>query len=202
MKSHQVYYTLFFCWAVLAGPIRADETFSVLKVGSETYSNVVVTSVSATDIYFKFDKGVANAKLKKLDRELQAHFRAAAVNADAIEKKRLAAAQFSASQPNVTRVEPSDAKPAEPAQATNARSMDVNQAIDRVKAIINQPVTKITRTRGMKVSTYKPGWFHEGAIKPDFKNVDIRKTQDISYGQHQYVTSDLNPGIVFKGSDV
>jgi hypothetical protein len=38
-----------------------------------------------------------------------------------------------------------------------------------------------------------------GANKPNYKRVDIRKTQDISYGKHEYVTSDLNPGIVFHG---
>jgi hypothetical protein len=40
------------------------------------------------------------------------------------------------------------------------------------------------------------------ANKPNYKVVDIRKTQDTSYGKHEYVTSDLNPGIVFHGSEV
>src|ERR1700720_3274190 len=50
--------------AFLALPIYADETLPVLKVGSDTYSNVLVTSVSITDVYFTSDKGMANAKLK------------------------------------------------------------------------------------------------------------------------------------------
>jgi hypothetical protein len=48
----------------------------------------------------------------------------------------------------------------------------------------------------------RPGWFHAGAAKPDFNNVDVRTTQDTSYGQHEYVTSDLNPGVVFRGAEV
>jgi len=54
----------------------------------------------------------------------------------------------------------------------------------------------------MNVSTYHPGWFHDGASKPNFNTVDVRKTQDLQYSKHEYVTSDLNPGIVFRGSDV
>ncbi len=52
----------------------ADEKLPVLRVGSETYSNVTVTEVTATDIYFISNKGLANAKLKDLDPALQKHF--------------------------------------------------------------------------------------------------------------------------------
>jgi hypothetical protein len=79
---------------------------------------------------------------------------------------------------------------------------DKEAAIQEVRRIVNQPVRQWTQTDNMQVSTYRPGWFHAGAAKPDFNNVDIRTTQDASYGQHEYVTSDLNPGIVFMGSEV
>jgi hypothetical protein len=75
-------------------------------------------------------------------------------------------------------------------------------AIQEVQRIVNQPVRQLTPTDDMRVSTYRPGWFHEGAVKPDFNNVDVRTTQETSYGQQQYVTSDLNPGVVFMGSEV
>src|SRR5439155_13080426 len=51
----------------------------------------------------------------------------------------------------------------------------------------------------MHVSQYSPGWFHEGAAKPDFNTVDVRATQETPYDKHEYVTSDLNPNIVFIG---
>ena len=76
--------------AFLASPIYADETLPVLKVGSDTYSNVLVTSVSVTDIYFTSDKGMANAKLKDLDPEMQKHFNYDPAKADAVEKKQAA----------------------------------------------------------------------------------------------------------------
>jgi len=56
-------------WAV-----RADEKLPVLKAGSEVYSNVTVTTVTATDIYFTCARGMANVKLSQLDPALQEHF--------------------------------------------------------------------------------------------------------------------------------
>jgi protein disulfide-isomerase len=43
-------------------------------VGSNIYSNVTVTAVTATDIYFVYPGGMGNAKLKKLNPDLQKHF--------------------------------------------------------------------------------------------------------------------------------
>src|SRR6266480_1370794 len=52
----------------------AEEQFLVLKVGSEVYSNVTVTSVSTTEIFFTHSRGIGNAKLKNLEPALQKHF--------------------------------------------------------------------------------------------------------------------------------
>ena len=78
----------------------------------------------------------------------------------------------------------------------------MEDAIARVREIVNQPVTALTRTPEIETATYSPGWFHEGAEKPDFNRVDVRTTQQLSYGQHKYVTSDLNPGVVFVGNEL
>jgi thiol:disulfide interchange protein len=66
---------------------RADEKISVLKAGSETYSNVVVTSVSATDVYFISASGMGNVKLKDLTPEMQKHFKFDPIIAKAVEQK-------------------------------------------------------------------------------------------------------------------
>lgn len=81
-----------------------------------------------------------------------------------------------------------------------AINAEMNKAIEQVKAIVNQPVGALRRTSGMKVSTSSPGWFHEGATRPNFNTVDIRATQETPYADKPYVTSDLNPGFVFVGS--
>jgi hypothetical protein len=81
-----------------------------------------------------------------------------------------------------------------------ALTAEMNDAIEKAKAIINQPVGALRRTPAMRVSTYSPGWFHEGAVKPNFNTADVRTTQELLYAKNQYVTSDLNPGYVFLGS--
>ena len=79
---------------------------------------------------------------------------------------------------------------------------DVQAASARVRQIVNQPVTRLPRTRGMEVWTSKEGWFHAGAGKPDYETVDIRKTQELPYAKMKYITSDLNPGVVFVGAEL
>jgi len=60
-----------FCVApALSAPSKLDS----MKVGSLTYSNVTVLRVTDTDIYFTHDYGIANAKLKYLESELQRAF--------------------------------------------------------------------------------------------------------------------------------
>ena len=39
-------------------------------------------------------------------------------------------------------------------------------------------------------------------MKPDFNNVDVRKSRETPYDSHPYVTSDLNPGFVFIGAEL
>lgn len=98
-----------------------------------------------------------------------------------------------------------------PGRAQNALSIEqqiaavqstMDDAVARVKAIVNQPITHLTRTPDMRVGVFSPGWFHEGAIKPDFATVDIRTTQELPYAKYTYVTSDLNPDEVFIGGQL
>jgi len=76
--------------AVASSVALADETLSALKAGDQTYSNLTVFKVTATDIYFTSDKGLGNVKLKDLDPELQRHFNYNPTNAAAVEKKQKA----------------------------------------------------------------------------------------------------------------
>ncbi len=66
---------------------EADEHFAVLHIGSEVYSNVTVTSVTATDIYFNYGRGMGNAKLKDLDAATQKHFQFDRAKAGEAEKQ-------------------------------------------------------------------------------------------------------------------
>lgn len=79
---------------------------------------------------------------------------------------------------------------------------EMKAAVQQVQKIVNQPVARLPRRPGMRVGEFKPGWFHEGASKPDFNNIDVRTTRETIYDQYDYVTSDLNPGIVFIGKQL
>jgi hypothetical protein len=58
-----------------AASVQADnERLARLQVGAETYTNVTVTSVSATEIFFSHSRGFCNSKLKDLDPESQRIF--------------------------------------------------------------------------------------------------------------------------------
>jgi hypothetical protein len=78
-----------------------------------------------------------------------------------------------------------------------------NDAIFKVQDIVNQPITHLKRTPDMEdVANYPDGWFHPGAITPDFNTVDVRTSQQFPYTDHQYATSPANPGEVFLGSEL
>ena len=70
------------------GALQADdEKLATLKAGSEVFSNVTITAVSATDIYFTHSRGLGNAKLKTLEPGLQKKFHFDPVKA--VEKEQL-----------------------------------------------------------------------------------------------------------------
>jgi thiol-disulfide isomerase/thioredoxin len=64
----------------------ADEQLPILKVGSEMFTNVTVTKVTAADIYFFSNAGMGNAKLSDLDPALQRHFHFNSAKAGELEK--------------------------------------------------------------------------------------------------------------------
>jgi len=89
------------------------------------------------------------------------------------------------------------------AEQIAALRRDLKEAIARVNLIVNQPVPSVPRTPDIKVAWFGNGWFHPGAATPDFNNVDVRKTQETSqYDQSEYVSSPLNPGVAFPGSEI
>ena len=84
----------------------------------------------------------------------------------------------------------------------SALKTEMNDAINKIVSIVNQPVTHLPRDHFAKVAKFSPGWFHAGAIEPDFNHVDIRKTQKFPYAKFAYVTSDLNPDEMFLASEL
>jgi thiol-disulfide isomerase/thioredoxin len=100
-----MYIKVIIAFFLTALAVHADELLPTLKVGGDTFTNVTVTRVTATDIYFLSPSGLGNAKLIDLDPELQQHFRFNASKAVAVDQARAQAnAQYKtqlASQPAV-----------------------------------------------------------------------------------------------------
>lgn len=86
------------------------------------------------------------------------------------------------------------------AEPSLSAEQDKAQATARVIEIVNRPVTHLARTE--EASMFSPGWFHEGAIKPDFATVDVRTSQEFPYKDDRWVTSDLNPHEMFIASEL
>lgn len=81
----------------VAPALPAQDKIPLLRAGIHTYTNVVVTSVSATDIYFTHAQGMGNAKLQDLPPDLQQRFNYnPAKAADAAQKQSKASAQYRA----------------------------------------------------------------------------------------------------------
>jgi thiol-disulfide isomerase/thioredoxin len=95
---------------------QADEYVPVLRVGSDTFTNVTVTRVTASDIYFLSPSGLGNAKIKELDPQLQQHFHFNRSKAGALEQAQAQANdQYRAQLATQPTVKPPDmSKSAEP----------------------------------------------------------------------------------------
>src|ERR1700722_3267776 len=63
-----------------------------------------------------------------------------------------------------------------PADQIAALELEMTNAWLKVDAIVNQPVREYVQTSGYHLGITDGGWFHEGAIKPDFDKVDVRQT--------------------------
>ena len=119
---------------------RANEKLPVLNAGSEVYSNVTVTTVTATDIYFTYARGMANVKLSQLDPALQKHFGYNPTQASEVEQKQAAAnAQYriqAINQPSSR--PPADEGTAQPSSAGPASELswgpDLPTALNRARS--------------------------------------------------------------------
>src|SRR5436190_13237164 len=69
--------------SLAAAPSKLDR----LKVGSQIYTNVAIVNVTPTDLYFSYQKGIKNVKLRQLDPETQKLFNYDPRAADELERQ-------------------------------------------------------------------------------------------------------------------
>jgi hypothetical protein len=58
------------CASLWAAPVKFDS----IKVGTRTYLHVTVLGFNTTDLYFTYDRGITNVKLRDLEPALQQEF--------------------------------------------------------------------------------------------------------------------------------
>ncbi len=88
-------------------------------------------------------------------------------------------------------------------QQIAALQLQLTNAWHQVEAIVCQPVRAYRRDDSYRISIYGPGgWFHPGASTPDFNTVDVRKSQELPYATHPWVSSDITPTMMFRGGDL
>jgi thiol-disulfide isomerase/thioredoxin len=131
------------------GLVRADgEHFETLRAGPEIYTNVTVTSVTATHLYFSHSRGLGNVKLKELDATLQKQFHYNATTAAAVELKR---AQDNASYRQKLNSTPAPNRPAAPQVSTEQSAPAISDEVPphqiHAKSFLNQaaPTLKVEK---------------------------------------------------------
>lgn len=97
--------------------VHADEKLPTLVVGTDTFTNVIVTTVTPTDIYFTHSQGMGNAKLKTLPPELQRLFKYDAAKGSAVELAQKEATSIYLRNAATNRVTPKAADESEDVEA-------------------------------------------------------------------------------------
>jgi hypothetical protein len=205
--------------SALVSAVQAQDKLDSLRVGNFTYTNVTVTMVTATDIYFTSDNGMGNAKLESLDPALQSYFNYDPARASAAEKARQAGAQRYFLQTASVPSEPAPAAAPEAAAAvTNSVSTnavptgpdlrspaeiqaEINASEDQVRQIVNQPVDPVAAPFGSRVGRFA-SWFGGETVKPDFNTADVGATQEFPYAVFEFVSSDLDRSVAFPASEL
>jgi hypothetical protein len=75
----------------------------------------------------------------------------------------------------------------------------LNDAVAKVRTIINQPVPFVEATPQMGLGY---GFFHEGAQRPDFNTVDVRQSQQDVYDSYTLISWEGNRDKAWVGTDI
>ena len=172
--------------------------FDVLETTQGKFTNVTVIPATANSVMVLYDGGAAGVPFTNLSPAIQKEFGFEPAKIPVVPSSSI----LKPETVQGTNTPQTRAIPTTPNERLLAFQLEMTNAYQRVLQIVNRPVKAYKRTKDMQVWKSSPGWFHEGAIEPDFNNVDVRQSQQLVYADHKYQTSDLNPGIVFMGSDL
>ncbi len=117
----------------------AGERLPLLHAGDESFTNVQVTTVTPTDLYFSHAGGMGNVKLKDLDEALQRHFKYNPTNAANVAKAQVEATKQyymakAAEKPPVLAPEPEKEIASEHEASPASTNRPAGLRLDTVKA--------------------------------------------------------------------
>lgn len=137
----------------------ADEKFPALQIGSQIYSNVTITSVTSSQIYFMHAHGIANAHLKDLSPELQEHFGFKTVAENKTTERPL---DQSPAKPRL--VEPIPVAPTVSHHEPDIRFRELNEKFTPTKAALAKASVSGARNDDVKVpKLYAKSFLHKAA---------------------------------------
>ena len=144
---------------------RAETRLPVLHTGDESFTNVVVYSITPTDLYFRHAGGMGNVKLKTLDAALQKQFGYNATNAANVAKAQAEANRSyymakAAEKPPVIAPEPEPVEevPAPPQTTTN-QAPGLRLESVSAKRFLGSAAPKLTVEKWLSDTPATPGKF-------------------------------------------
>lgn len=145
-----------------AFPTQATERLPLLQTSEASYTNVVVTSVTPTDLWFSHAGGMGNVKLKDLDPAMQKHFKYNPTKAENLARAQAEATKQyymakAAEKPPVILPEPEP----EPAVETTPTNRPPGLRLETVKAkrFLGEPAPPLEVEKWLTAPPATPGKF-------------------------------------------
>jgi len=148
---------------LMAASAVAETRLPILHAGDESFTNVVVTTVTPTDLYFSHAGGMGNVKLKDLDADLQQRFHYNPTNATQVAAAQAAATRRyymakAAEKPPVVAPEPEVEELPVAAAATN-QSPGLRLETVKAKRFLGTPGPKLAVEKWLTDTPATPGKF-------------------------------------------
>lgn len=149
---------------ITVATVVAADRFPLLQAGDETFTNVTVTSVTPTDLYFSHAGGMGNVKLRDLDAEVQKHFKYNPTNAANIARAQAEATkQFyiakAAEKPPVVAPEPEEVVAEPPPVTTTNRPPGLRLETVKAKRFLGTQAPPLVIEKWLSAPPATPGKF-------------------------------------------
>ena len=140
----------------------AQTRLPLLQSGDESFTNVVITTVTPTDLYFSHAGGMGNVKLKNLDGALQKRFNYNATNAATVANAQVEATRKyymakAAEKPPLIAPEPEEVVEETPSATNDSAGLRLERV--NAKRFLGAPAPQLTVEKWLSPPPATPGKF-------------------------------------------